>query len=378
MKARWLVNLLLLVVLLVLGGLIRLELSASRATPTLGGLGTPEPHLIEISRAGEPTILIERLPSGWRMRAPWDVDADPERVAAVLRIREAPILRSLPAAVAPLDEMGLEPASLRLRLDSTQYLIGGLDPIAGWRYVASEDLVHLIPDLVYHRLIAPPIDSVARALLPREPMTLFARRGDVPLSNETLAVLGAAVVERVEPLTDPPEGGERVELSAADGTRVDYRVSPDGRRWSRLDLRLTYVLATAPDLIEDPDALDPTPPPAFEQDAGEPIVEGDWGEPELEDVSWDEPVVEGSTPMPFATRAPMETLMDPDAPLSGDLPLGPPPEVRLRPHRTIETLDSIDDLEPPGAGSRLEREAPPGFGLDPFAPDPGALDTEQP
>ena len=84
MKARWLVNLLLLVVLLVLGGLIRLELSASRATPTLGGLGTPEPHLIEISRAGEPTILIERLPSGWRMRAPWDVDADPERVAAVL------------------------------------------------------------------------------------------------------------------------------------------------------------------------------------------------------------------------------------------------------------------------------------------------------
>ncbi len=56
----------------------------TRTLPTLAGSGAPEPQLIEIAREGEPTIALERLASGWRMRAPWDVDADPDRVAALL------------------------------------------------------------------------------------------------------------------------------------------------------------------------------------------------------------------------------------------------------------------------------------------------------
>jgi hypothetical protein len=362
-RSRWAINLVLFLILLLLTWVIRHELEVTRSPPTLVGSGLPEPHLIEIARDGELTVELERLAAGWRMRAPWDVDADPERIAALLTIREAPLLRSVPEQIAALGELGLDPVRLRLRLDTTDFAVGGLDPIHQWRYLASEGLVHLVPDRFYHLLIAPPIDYVARALLPRDPIGVFATFDAVPLSPETLDRLSALVVERVEPLTGDLTGSP-FELSAMDGTRVGYLVSEDGRRWSRPDLRLRYVLAEAPELIEDPGAVDPTPMPMTDLSTADPDRSPgspEWSEQDPAALDWDT----GS----FRTLGPSDsrdTIIDPDAPLSGDLPLGPPPEVRLRPRESARETAP----ESGGFGGELHRDPPAGFGLDPFAPDP--------
>jgi hypothetical protein len=365
MRSRWILNLVLILVLSALGWTIRHELAVTGAPATLAGPGAPEPHLIEIAREGEPTIVLERLALGWRMRAPWDIDADPERVAALLAIRDAPLLRSVPAQAAALDELGLDPVKLRLHLDMTEIAMGGLDPIEQWRYVMSDGLVHLIPDRFQHLLIAPPIDYVTRKPLMRDPVPVFATRDTVPLSGETLARLSGLVAERIEPLIGEPTGA-LLELSAMDGTRVHFRVSEDGRRWTRPDLRLTSVLGEAPALVEDPGAIDPTPQvsvaaPPF--DSGAAPIDPTWPEPASS------PGSDVFAPDPEWRESPgtLDSLMDPDAPLSGDLPLGPPPEVRLRPHDALRE----EVLSPEGFGVDSARDLPDGFGLDPFAPDPG-------
>jgi hypothetical protein len=373
MSSRWILNLALILALSVLGWAIRHELAVTRASATLASSGAPVPYLIEIVREGEPTIALERLASGWRMRSPWDVDADPERVDALLAIRDAPLLRSVPAQTAALDELGLDPVKLRLRLDTADIAMGRLDPIEQWRYVASDDLVHLIPDRFQHLLIAPPIDYVARMPLPRDLGPVFATHDSVPLSGETLARLTGLVAERIEPLIGEPTG-TLLELSASDGTRVRYRVSEDGRRWTRPDLRLTYVLGEPPELIEDPSAIDPTPPVSVAVPFTDPDVPPD--APPI-DAAWPEsassPGSDVFAPDPEWRESPgtLDSLMDPDAPLSGELPLGSPPEVRLRPHDVIrEEVLTRDGFEQEGFGIEEGRELPEGFGLDPFAPDP--------
>lgn len=376
MTKRWVLNLVLALVLALLGWAIRHDLAVIRTPPTLAGTGTAEPHLIEITRAGEPTILIERGASGWRMRTPWMVDADAGRVAALLAIRGAPLQRTLPADITDLTALGLDPITLRLRLDTSDYAIGATDPVAHWRYVLSDGLVHLIEDRFHHLLTAPPIDVVSRDLLPRDPKPAFAILEDVPLSGETLGRLEALSAERLEPFS-----GERIgrtlEFRAMDGTRVPYLISEDARRWSRLDLNLTYVLSESPELITDPDAIDPTPPPPGgdrEIMATEPAPDGtDRPDPDeldadeldaraLDPNTLDQDLDAGGMTDPLDTA---DSLMDPDAPLSGDLPLGPPPAVHLRPHDPAHEVlldpDTMDDT--------MFREPPEGFGIDPFAPD---------
>lgn len=390
MTKRWALNLLLALLLVLLGWAIRHQLAATRSPPTLAGTGTAEPHLIEITRAGEPTILIERGGSGWRMRTPWIVDADAGRVAALLAIRGAPLQRTLPAEMTDLAALGLDPIRLRLRLDTSDFAIGATDPVAHWRYVLSDGMVHLIEDRFHHLLTAPPIDVVSRDLLPRDPKPAFAILEDVPLSGETLGRLEALIAERLEPFSGDSIG-RRLEFRAMDGTRVPYLISDDARRWSRLDLNLTYVLAEPPALITDPGAIDPTPPPpGGNRDimATEPAPDGTDGalrdpdglDPDeldhktLDPNALDQALDAGGMTDPFDTS---DSLMDPDAPLSGDLPLGPPPAVHLRPHDpTHEVMldpNNLDNLD-----NTMLREPPEGFGLDPFAPDPVQPDQGDP
>jgi hypothetical protein len=369
MTRRWMLNLVLLLILTGLVWLIRMDLIATRMPPTLAGIGTPEPHLIEIARDGEPTILFERLDSGWRMRAPWDLDADDGRIDALLAIRDAPLLRSVPQAAAALDELGLEPVKLRLRLDTTDIAIGRTDPIANGRYLASDGLIHLIPDRFHHLLIAPPIDYAARGLIPRATRLAFATLDDTPLSSATLERIEGLTAERLEPLTGDPRGA-RLVTQTTDGQRIEYQISDDGRRWTRLDLQLRYVLSEALDLDPatpgDPGglaaaaALHAAPEPEQGLEAAWPIPD-----PASRDLAAEPFAAEPNETEMSEPYDPLEPVMDPEAPLSGDLPLGPPPSVRLKPHAASE--DPRPDAQEPW--TELRRELPAGFGQDPFAPD---------
>lgn len=370
MKGRWLANLVLLVLVLLLAAAIRHELTESRMPPTLTELVASEMLLIEINREGEPKIELARSPQGWRMERPLRVDANSEQVESLLAILNTPVHRSFPEQAAALEELDLAPPRLRLRLDTLELAVGGIDPLGQHRYVASGGLVHLIDDRFYHLLIAPPIDYVSPRLLPRGFVPIFGRMEGAPLDLDSLTALAEVVAERVESRPGNLEGSP-VELEAADGSSLSFLVSADRRRWGRLDADLLHVLTEGPSLAQDPHAIDPTPPPAvLAPDASttgsDPSVPG----PAAASDSRLEPPPFEASQDPFAPLAeavePLAPLSPPDLIVTDEDLAAPPAEVRLSPE--------ADAPLPSSRGGPLrgepDKEPPYGFGQDPFAPDP--------
>jgi hypothetical protein len=388
MSGRWLTNVALAILLVMLGLMIRAELQRAHVIPTLTDLTATDLYRVQITRQGEPTLSLIQTALGWRLETPFQVDADNGRVAQLLAVLEAPVERSFPSASVDLRELGLSPPRLRLLLDGRELQFGNTDPIGQMRYVASEGLVHLIQDRFHPLLIAPPIHYVSPQLVPRGFAPVFGRLGEVPVTPDTLNDLEGLHAERVEILVEPPSG-ESVVLKSADGSTLRFLLSQDRRRWARLDQRLLYVLTDAPALTLDPNAVDPTPPepepapPAAFDGPAEPapVLYGPSDtSPESSPTPWFEP--EPSTGEPKSIGAdPFRSFGAPDQGLDespepmvlGDTPPSEPPMVRLTPDgravpvETPDTTPAPSEFRLPG---EPDKAAPSGFGQDPFAPDP--------
>ncbi len=381
MRNRWLINLVLLVLALFLAAQIRNEVSRPSVISTLTDLRSSELVRIEIAREGEPRIRLTQSPQGWRIEAPMQLDANAEQVGKLLAIVDTPVHRSFPQEAAALDELGLKPIAIKLFLNDRELDFGGIDPLGQFRYVASDGLIHLIDDRFYHLLIAPALDYVARNPVPSGFNPVFGRIAGVPLAPETLDKLQDMRAERIEPLSEAMSGSA-VELKTADGTVLAFQVSEDRRRWARSDLHLLYVLTVAPELMEDPSAVDPTPPPAQPAlaDPESPTIEAsplgtESPAPPMHPATEDpfqEPTPDESSypPAPALEHlAPgrLNTNTEPSTP-EQDSP-GAPPVVHLAP-------DMREDETPakPKAASRRKsgKVTPYGFGQDPFSPDPPA------
>jgi hypothetical protein len=369
-NGRWLVNVVLFALLMLLGSGVRHELTKVSETPRLSDLVPTDLLQVEIVREGEPTIRFNETATGWRIEEPLKVDAEQGQMDKLLAILRTPVHRSIPAQTADLRELGLSPPTLRARFDSLALSIGGVDPVAQYRYVSSDGIVHLIDDRFYHLLIAPPIDYVSRRLFPRGFAPAFGRIDGVPLKSDSLASLEGVVAERIEPLPGDFTGSP-AEIKIADGTGVRFLVSGDRRRWARQDLRLLYVLTTAPTLTQDPNAVDPTPPiPEPQVAVPEPTAPP---EDIPEEATYDpadpfSPIPEGEEPLVQDDSS--------DAPIEGGPTLGPAPAVHLSPNGQPRD-DGKATATPAKTTSRqnkLHAEPDPkgafGFGQDPFAPDP--------
>lgn len=369
MGKRWLTNLALLLILILLALGIRHELAQEGRPATLAGLDPASLSLIEVEREGEPRIRMERGPDGWRLLEPLQVDADPSRIAGLTAILTAPVERSFPEQAADLAQLGLAPSRLRLRLDGLTLAFGGLDPLTQQRYVGADGLVHLVEDRFYHLLIAPPIDYVSRSILPAGRPPAFATLGGVPVAAPSLEVLGNLAAERVEPLTGNL-AGQPAQVKFSDGQALRFLVSEDRRRWSRLDQRLRYVLTDGPMLELDPGATDPTPPEPpvaneLEAEAEAATPQGPIETVILADPSSPRGQGVGLTAPASVPDDPYAPVTDPDAPAVEGMS---PRDVRLGP----DSPPGGEEVEVPGQGFGAEpyKEPPEGFGMDPFAPDP--------
>lgn len=360
MALRWLVNLILLLVLLGLAFGIWQVRRIEETPPTLAGPDPGAVGTIEVERAGEPRLRLERTPEGWRMRAPWDLDADPGQVERLLGVVSLPVERSFPAQSAALDELGLAPPKLRLALDQTGFGFGGLDPLKQHRYVLAGSVVHLVRDSLYPRLIAPPIDYLARRPLPANPPPVFATLNGVPLAAPSLKAVAGLIAERLESMA-PDLAGEPLEVKLADGTLLRFLLSPDRRRWTRADLRLCYVLGDGLLLELDPTAPDPGPP------ARPPTpLPGSLPAPGLFSGA-------GGTAAADLAESPSDRPPDQSAVVApGAVDDGAPPVVRLRPDQPLSDAPSAEpDAGPVGFGAEPGKRPPQGFGVDPFAATPG-------
>jgi hypothetical protein len=155
MRGRWLVNLGLLILVVVLGAAAQRELERSGQGPTLTDLDPDAIAEIAIERPGTPRTRLERTAEGWFLREPLEAPADGERVARLLQIATAPVRRTLPSDADP-QALGLEPPRLTLTLDGLVLRIGATEPLAQRRYVGVGDRVVLIDGQYYRDLATPP------------------------------------------------------------------------------------------------------------------------------------------------------------------------------------------------------------------------------
>jgi hypothetical protein len=260
---RWLINLVLLGLVLVLALAVRLELRQATLATRLTPLLAEEVKDIRLQRAGQPALHLVRDGDRWRMLEPFTAEADQVMLDKLLPIVAATTERTLPAAALDLPRLGLDPAPIRLWLDDLELRVGGTEPIAEQRYVQVGDSVYLTDNRFLPPLLAAAEDYVDKRLLPSGFSPGIGSIDGRPLTADTLAVLADSTAQRVEPLTGQLSGHVLSIESADGGPGLRFLVADGGTRWSRLDQHLSYVFA-APPLAEADEDMAPA--------AGEPMA----------------------------------------------------------------------------------------------------------
>ena len=245
MRNRWLVNLLLLILVTALVALMRRELDQEGRVAVLTDLLPESITEIRIERGDEQAIhLIQRV-EGWYMEEPYRQPADAGRIGELVGIAATGVHRSLPGGT-DAGRLGVRSDGLRLTLNGLVLRFGDVDPIAQHRYVAIGDQVHLIGDGYHHHLIESAEAFIDRKLLPSDFQAGSGNLDGAPLTGDQLADLAGLTADSIEPLGSVLTG-QLLSLSSEDSNRsLRFLVSADGRRWARIDLRLRYLLATAP------------------------------------------------------------------------------------------------------------------------------------
>jgi hypothetical protein len=244
MRARWMVNLALLLLVALLSVLAQRELEREHRAAFLTGLDPGQIGEIVLERPAVPTVRLVRAGGRWEMAEPYRVDAEGERIAQLVRIAATPVYRSLPETDRAGD-LGLAPERVRLTLEGLAMRFGDTDPIDERRYVAVGGQVHLIDDGFWHHLTAPAEVWVSHRLIPADFLPVAAELDGKTLPEHVLAEMTALGAEQVTAL-EGEIAGRLLALRGAGGERLRILVSDDGRRWTRLDLRLTYRIADPP------------------------------------------------------------------------------------------------------------------------------------
>ena len=163
MKRRSRHLVLLLGVLALLGAAVHLQLRHERAQAIdpLTRIDTTGVRRLEVECRGCATRRFEKVDGRWRMLEPQVGTADPEAIANLLAIANAPVRYRHAAGEIEPARVGLAPPQATLRLDDTVIMFGTTDAIHGDRYVGIGDVVVLVPDRFSVRLFAAPESELA-------------------------------------------------------------------------------------------------------------------------------------------------------------------------------------------------------------------------
>jgi hypothetical protein len=246
LRRRWLINLVLLLVAAALALTAQLQQQRTALSARLTRLAADDIRSLRLQRAGEPDLRLSRDGDAWQMLEPFPAAAERALIDKLLPIVAAVTHRALPAAAVELPRLGLDPAAIRLWLDELELRFGGTEPIAGQRYVQIGDTVYLIDDRHLPQLLAPAEDYLSRRLLPPDFSPGLGSIDGRPLAAGALAALAEAEALRVEPFSGALSGRLLTIESADGGAGLRFLVTDGGRRWSRLDQRLSYVFALPP------------------------------------------------------------------------------------------------------------------------------------
>lgn len=170
MRARLLINLLLLVAVIGLGIFFYTRPEETAQIPqSISPMNTAAVQQIRVERPGKATIKLNKLGGDWKLTAPLEADADDGRVGSMLLLPQSGSDSSFKATNQNLEKFGLEPPQLTLHFDDRKFVIGDENPLnEEQRYVLYNNEVHLINGRLYQRLNAPMTYYVNPDLTPPE------------------------------------------------------------------------------------------------------------------------------------------------------------------------------------------------------------------
>jgi hypothetical protein len=129
------------------------------------------------------TITLTKQGETWRLSQPVEVAANGVRVDDVLGLLQTKSLSRFPAAGRDLSEYGLAKPAVKLRLNDTEILFGGLTPVDQQRYVKVGDTIHLIADRYMFELTGGAAAWVSRNLVPPDKQIVTLQLPDRKLAR---------------------------------------------------------------------------------------------------------------------------------------------------------------------------------------------------
>lgn len=202
---------------------------------------------------GSGTLKLTKQGGRWQVQAPYEIAANPVRVADLLQVAMAESHAQFSAAGKDPAAFGLAEPAITLRLDGTELKFGSTTPVDQRRYVQIGDTIHLIDDQYGFDLGADAAAYVSRDLVPQGKQLAAIRLPDLSLSRGADGSWAA---------TPAPPGTSAAALQAlADAWRdaQALRVAPYDKRPGQGTVTLTIaggqaplhyeIIARAPELI---------------------------------------------------------------------------------------------------------------------------------
>ena len=155
--------LILAVVAIALGAAVYAELVRERglAPQPVTQLDPASVTHLEIRCRSCTTRVFARVGGVWWMKQPHDAKANPEAVARLLAVVQAPVRTRAKLADYDAGKLGLDPPQMTVTADATRIDIGGEDPIDHDRYVRVGDDLLRVPDRFSARLLESPESELA-------------------------------------------------------------------------------------------------------------------------------------------------------------------------------------------------------------------------
>lgn len=249
-RGRWLINLSLLVVVLLLGGLVALRPGKQAAVKSpllavdLGGLS-------RLTLENGEKVVFERKDGVWRMVEPFAAAVNQARVEQILAIPGI-----VPAAEYPLPEnsarkgYGLSEPFARLSLAGAQLEFGGTAPLDHRRYVQSGEKLYLVDDSFSHQLASKATDFVDKKLIPEESTIRVLKIPGLNLSKSAEGVWAstpALPAEQLQELIMQWSTSRAIEVRRGApkvlGEKIDLETSMGAIRFSILQKKPELILA---------------------------------------------------------------------------------------------------------------------------------------
>ncbi|BAN36429.1 hypothetical protein SCD_n02629 [Sulfuricella denitrificans skB26] len=167
MKYRILLNLVLAALVAALILLVWLKPKPTVQTEfKLSTLASASVKRITIEKPGQPAIVLQNNPAGWRLIAPFQARAERTTVGRLLEILAATSLQRFPAT--DLGRFQLDNPLLRLTINDQKFSFGTQNTLTGEVYVATNGGVHLVAPSYLVYTMKMPADFAARAFLAEE------------------------------------------------------------------------------------------------------------------------------------------------------------------------------------------------------------------